>query len=93
MSKKMGTCNEEELNEYSAMNKKYIVKLRKYIEKHHPLSKNDAQRNCNMDTAGGNLAQATLPEHHSLIYFNYQGIKKDGVKKNTDNILYSKSQY
>ncbi len=34
-----------------------------------------------MDTAEGNLAQATLPEHHSLIYFNYQGIRKDGVKK------------
>ena len=70
----------DELYEWSAMNKKYIVKLKKHINEHYPILRSRAMCMCNLDHNEILAAELTLVEHGFLNYFVYQGIKSNGVK-------------
>jgi len=69
----------EELYEHASMHKKYIIKLKKYIENNHPVKRSEAMRMCNLDQDEATKAEQTLVSHAFLNYFVYQGKRSDGA--------------
>ena len=77
----------EELYDYAAMSRKYIVRLRKYVEKNYPVNKSLAERYCNLDSSEAKISEETLVNTHRILkIIQFQSVRKDGVPTKVQSV-------
>ena len=69
-----------DLHAFISMNKKYIIKMKNYVEENYPVHRSKVARMCNLDARECQIAEDTLGKTHDILkVISFRGKRKDGI--------------